>query len=95
MSFRRAAKIDANQPEVVKAFRQAGWSVLHTHQLKNACDLFVSKSGITIAVEVKDGSLVPSKRKLTDGEKEFRDGWQGRWELVEFISDVERIDALA
>ena len=93
MSFRRAAKIDANQPEVVKKFRQLGWSVLHVHQLKNACDLFVSKSNTTVAVEVKDGSLAPSARKLTKGELEFKEMWQGEWRLVETLADVARINA--
>lgn len=86
--MRRAARVDANQPEVVKAFRDLGWSVLIISQLKNCCDLFVSKNGRTIAVEVKDGTLPPSKRKLTPGEQEFMETWQGEYKIIESIEDV-------
>ncbi|SEO78296.1 hypothetical protein SAMN05216316_1086 [Nitrosovibrio sp. Nv6] len=34
MTFRRAAKVDTNQPEIVDAFRKMGCSVLIISQLK-------------------------------------------------------------
>ena len=43
MSFRRAAKVDSNQSQIVKAFRGLGWYVLIISQLKNCCDIIVSK----------------------------------------------------
>lgn len=89
--MRRAARIDANQPEIVKAFRDLGWSVLIISQLKNCCDLFVSKNGRTIAIEVKDGTLPPSKRKLTPGEQKFMENWQGEFKIIESIEDVLKI----
>lgn len=88
MSFRRAAKADANQSEIVKAFRNLGWYVLIVSQLKNCCDIFVSKDGRTIAVEIKDGSKAPSQRKLSEGEQKFKDEWKGEWMLVESVEDV-------
>jgi len=33
--MRTAAKVDANQPAIVKALRAIGATVLHLHQLKN------------------------------------------------------------
>jgi hypothetical protein len=93
MSFRRAARTDDNQPEVVKEFRRLGWCVLIISQLKNCCDIMVSKGGVTIAVEIKDGSKPPSARKLSKGEQEFKDNWLGRWELVESIDDVININS--
>ncbi len=84
----RAARIDANQPEIVKTFRGLGWSVLIISQLKNCCDIFVSKNGRTIAVEIKDGSKPPSKQKLTEGELKFKDSWQGEYALIKSIDDV-------
>ena len=92
MSFRRAARTDDNQPEVVKEFRRLGWYVLIISQLKNCCDIMVSKGGVTIAIEIKDGSKPPSARKLSKGEQEFKDNWLGRWELVESIDDVININ---
>lgn len=92
MSFRRAAKKDANHVEVVSAFRKLGWYVLDVGQLKNCCDLVVSKYGYTIAVEIKDGNKPPSARKLSDGEAKFRDEWLGKWRLIESVEDVIKLN---
>ena len=88
MSFRRAAKVDDNQADVVKLFRKLGWTVLIISQLKNCCDIIISKSGRTVAVEIKDGKKPPSQRKLSDGEIKFRDNWQGEYALIETQEDV-------
>ena len=92
MSFRRAARVDENQPEIVSAFRRLGWSVLIISQLKKCCDLFVSKGGVTVAIEIKDGEKPLSARKLTKGELDFKTMWQGRYELVESIDDVIKLN---
>lgn len=84
----RAARIDENQPDIVKVLRESGWTVLIISQLKNCCDIIISKNGRTVAVEIKDGSKAPSLRKLTKGEKEFRDNWQGEYRLVLSINDA-------
>lgn len=94
MSFRRAAKVDANQPEIVKAFRKLGWYVLIISQLKNCCDVIVSKNGRTIAVEIKDGSKPPSQQKLSDGEAKFKNEWQGEYMLVTSIEQVKSIEEI-
>ena len=88
MGFRRAAKVDANQAEIVKAFRKMGCSVLIISQLKNCTDLVIGKNKKNVMVEVKDGSKPPSARKLTDGEQKFRDGWFGSAVTVESLDDV-------
>ena len=88
MSFRRAAKVDANQPEIVAAFRKLGWYVLIISQLKNCCDIIVSKEGRTIAVEIKDGAKTASQQKLSKGEIKFKDEWQGEYKLIASIDDV-------
>ena len=88
MSFRRAAKVDSNQPEIVKAFRDLGWYVLIISQLKNCCDIIVSKKGRTIAVEIKDGKKSKSKQKLSEGELKFKSEWQGEYKLITCINDV-------
>jgi Holliday junction resolvase len=88
MSFRRAAKVDANQKEIVKAFRDLGWYVLIISQLKNCCDIIVSKDGRTIAIEIKDGSKPPSQQKLSDGEIRFMNEWQGEYEIIKSVDDV-------
>ena len=92
MSFRRAAKVDDNQKEVVALFRKLGWTVLIISQLKNCCDIIVSKRGRTIAIEIKDGAKPVSARKLSDGEIKFRDAWQGEYALVICNDDVLALD---
>jgi hypothetical protein len=66
--LRRAAKVDRNQSEIVAALRKRGAVCILTHQLKNAFDLIVCFNGKTHMVEIKDGELPPSARKLTEGE---------------------------
>jgi len=71
--LRTAAKVDANQPAVVKALRAIGASVLHTHQLKNCFDILVGYRGRTFLMEIK----ATEKDTLTPGEAEFQRTWRG------------------
>jgi hypothetical protein len=92
VSFRRAARVDDNQSDVVALFRKLGWYVLIVSQLKNCCDIIVSKNGDAVAIEIKDGKKPPSARKLSAGEQEFKDNWQGEWRLVENDNDVLKLN---
>lgn len=84
----RAARVDRNQKEIVALFRKLGWYVLIISQLKNCCDIIVSKNGRTIAVEIKDGEKPPSQQKLSAGEMKFKVEWQGEYALVNCNDDV-------
>lgn len=75
--LRTAARVDANQSEIVEALRGIGASVLLVFQLKNCFDLLVGYRGRTYIMEVKDPNQPPSKRQLTEGEAKFRDAWRG------------------
>jgi len=89
--MRRAAKIDANQPDVVKRYRQWGASVAPAHSMGHGFpDLVVGLCGHTVLVEVKDGSLSPSRRKLTPEQELFHRGWLGDLRIVETLDDVDR-----
>ena len=92
MSFRRAARVDANQAEIVKEFRRFGWYVLIISQLKNCCDIIVSKNYRTVAIEIKDGNKPKSAQKLSEGELKFKDEWKGEYRLVNCIEDVLRVN---
>jgi len=75
---RRAAKVDANQKQVVKALRDAGATVQHLHAVGAGCpDLMVGFRGQTHLVEVKDGKKPPSARKLTPDQVEWHEAWKG------------------
>ncbi len=68
MSFRRKAKVDLNQAEIVLALRKVGAIVKHVHQLKNLFDVLVFYRGNTYCVEIKSSR----KSKLTEGELECK-----------------------
>ena len=75
----------------MKYFRDNGFSVHDVHNLKNCCDLYISYKDITAAIEVKDGTLPPSARKMSEGEIKFSEEWQGLWWLCESIKDADII----
>jgi len=87
--MRRAAKADDNQPQIVKAFRQLGFSVAHTHTIgKGFPDIVVGRNGINTLVEIKDGKKVKSQKQLTADEKEFHENWRGTIIIIESVEDV-------
>lgn len=74
--MRRAAKIDANQEQIVSVLRSAGATVQSLAAIGNGCpDLLVGFNGQTLLMEIKDGNKSPSQRKLTDDQVI----WHGRW----------------
>ena len=76
-------RVDANQTRVVAALRKAGATVQHLHAVGHGCpDLLVGYHGHTILMEVKDGNKPPSKRELTDDEKEWMLTWKGGYVFV-------------
>ena len=89
MALRTASRVDGNQPEIVKALRAIGASVLMTYQLKNCFDLLVGYRGKTFLFELKDPAQPPSARKLTPGEEEFRRTWRGSpYHIVETVDQA-------
>lgn len=84
----RAAKVDANQPEIVAALRKAGATVQPLHTVGNGCpDLLVGFRQRTAMVEVKDGSKPPSDRRLTPDQERWHRDWNGGTLAV--VTDVE------
>ena len=86
---RFARRVDDNHAQVVAMFRALGCSVASTANVGSGFpDLAVGLGGQTYLVEVKDGRKVPSARRLTRLEEEFRGRWRGGWHLVECREDV-------
>ena len=76
--MRRAARVDANQAEIVEALRAAGVSVLVLSQLgRGTPDLLLGTHMGNLLLEVKDGAKPPSARKLTPDEERFFSTWRG------------------
>ena len=88
---RRAAKVDANQSEIVAALRGAGATVQPLHDVGRGCpDLLVGFRGDNYAIEVKDGEKPPSKRKLTPDQVRWHGDWRGRVVVVTGVDDALR-----
>ena len=86
---RRAAKVDANQKQVVKALRDAGATVQHLHAVGAGCpDLLVGYKGGNHLVEVKDGHKPPSARKLTSDQVVWHRDWRGTAHVVKSITEA-------
>jgi hypothetical protein len=87
--MRRAAKVDANQAEIVAALRKIGASVQPLHAVGAGCpDLLVGWRGITTLLEVKDGKKPPSARKLTEDQVRWHAEWRGQVTVVETIEQA-------
>lgn len=89
--MRRAARVDANQEEVVAALRKIGAVVTPLHAVGNGVsDLLVSFRQKWLVMEVKDGAKPPSARKLTPDEER----WIGEQRAPVYIvtSPLEAVD---
>ena len=80
---RRAARQDGNHQAVVQALLEHDCSVANTHQIGGGFpDIavgFQTRSGEcrTILIEIKDGSLPASRRRLTPDEAKWHSAWKG------------------
>ena len=91
----RAAKIDANQPEIVKALRAVGVSVQHLHSVGTGCpDLLCALLGFTFTIEVKDGSKPPSAQKLTPDQVVWHAAWKAPVHVVNSIDAALAVVAI-
>lgn len=74
--MRRAAKVDANQDQVVSALRAAGATVQSLAAVGQGIpDLLVAFRGEMYLMEVKDGAKPPSARALTPDQVKWHAGW--------------------
>jgi hypothetical protein len=86
--MRRAAKVDDNQEEIVKALRAVGATVQTLAAIgKGVPDLLVGYQGQTILVEIKDGKKSPSERRLTEDQLKWHGAWNGG--PLAIVTDVE------
>lgn len=78
---RRKDKVDANQPQIVKELRSAGFSVETGKD-----DILVGKWGLTAWIEIKtaNGKLKPNQEKLLEE-------WQGAYAIARSTEEVIQI----
>jgi len=88
--MRRIAKVDLNQPLIVKQIRALGGYVLHVHQLKNAFDILVGYEGKLFIIELKNDS----KGKLSKGEQKCKEGFNSVGVDYHVIWNIEQFKKL-
>ncbi len=89
--MRRRARVDSNQALIVETLRGVGAKVEFLAPLgRGVPDLLVAFRGKWYVVEVKDGSLVPSRRKLTTFERAWHDEFslQAQIDTIESAKDA-------
>jgi hypothetical protein len=79
VSRRYRAASDGNQPEIVKALRQAGATVATCHAVGGGFpDLVIGFRGRNYLIEVKDPDQPKHRHELTTAQVEFHGGWKGQ-----------------
>lgn len=75
-SYGHAVRRDENHAEVVAAARKMGAKVTDVATVKKFCDILVGYKGCLLIVEIKNGKLPASQRKLTPGELECKNDYE-------------------
>ncbi len=87
--MRRDARVDANQPEIVKALRDIGATVLILSMVgQGSGDILVGYRDKNHYFEIKDGDKPPSKRRLTPMEVKFHENWKGQIDIILSIDEA-------
>jgi hypothetical protein len=89
----RAPKIDANQPEIVAALREAGCTVQLLHMVGRGCpDLLVGKMddslGINVNLLLEVKSDEAKRNDLTPDQKKWHDSWRGQVTVVCSVNEA-------
>lgn len=86
---KRAARVDENQPAIVKALRDYGCTVLILSSMGKGCpDLLVGNGRQNVLLEIKNPAKPKADRKLTKAEREWVESWRGPVHVVETITEA-------
>lgn len=76
-------RLDGNHGDVMKALLASGMKAVSTAAVGSGFpDICVGFRGLTVMLEVKDGSKPPSARTLTADERNFHETWPGHIAIV-------------
>lgn len=82
-------RIDDNQREIVKAFRDMGATVQILSAIGKGCpDLLLGWRGQNYLIEIKNGKKPPSGQRLTEHEQKFFDSWKGQVCIINSIDNA-------
>ncbi len=80
--------VDENQLEIVRSLEAIGCDVL---EIGWPVDLLVGFRSHNFLIEVKDPNKIPSKRQLTDEQKQFFASWRGQVRRVHTAEEAIRL----
>lgn len=87
---RRKARIDENQPSIVKHLRTLGMSVCLLHTVgQGVPDICVGYRGVNVLLEIKNPLKPKSDRQLSADEAEWHIHWRGQIAVVETKEQAE------
>lgn len=88
--MRRAAKVDANQPEILKALDNLGIVYQCLHTVGDGCpDILVcDKNGFNYLFEIKDPNGEPRERRLNDRQIKWFARWTGHRKKVFTVDEI-------
>lgn len=90
--MRRAAKVDSTQSAIVDALRAVGAEVLILSGVGNGCpDIAAGWRGVNFFLEIKDGALPPSHRRLTPEQERWHARWRGQVAIVVDVPSALRV----
>lgn len=92
--MRRAARKDANEPELRKTWLRIGGSWLSITPIEGGePDALLGFRGRMQLVEIKDGTRPPSERKLRDNQVKWHRTWRG--DPVRVVLGAKDLEQLA
>lgn len=88
----RAARIDANQPEIIHGLRTIGATVQPLHSVGKGCpDILVGWRGKNFLIEIKDGRKPPSGRTMTADQIDWHGTWAGQVSVANSLDEALRV----
>lgn len=88
----RAAKVDANQKEIVEALRKIGCTVQILSSVGKGCpDILIGFRGSNYLAELKDGKKSKSEQKLTPDQVKWHSLWNGQVSVINSVEDAIKL----
>lgn len=88
----RAAKVDANQKEIVEALRKIGCTVQILSSVGKGCpDILIGFRGSNYLAELKDGKKPKSEQKLTPDQIKWHSLWNGQVNVINSVEDAIKL----
>lgn len=84
-----ARRVDANHAAILDALKKCGWYVKDTSAVPAFFDAVVGRAGVVHFLELKDGSKPPSKRALTEAQKELHADFLRAGISVKVLTNVQ------